>query len=96
MAANFLSTIDKLEEWLMLITLYIEVNYMDGSNNEFKGFLRISLEFETVSTLHSWINEINEKQITKLLELNDSWVLPEEVKDAYIIRCINYKSLVKE
>lgn len=56
----------------MLITLYIEVNYMDGSNNEFKGFFRISLEFETVSTLHSWINEINEKQITKLLELNDS------------------------
>lgn len=54
----------------MLITLYIEVNYwMDGSNNEFKGFFRISLEFETVSTLHSWINE---KQITKLLELNDS------------------------
>lgn len=56
----------------MLITLYIEVNYMDGSNNEFKEFFRISLEFETVSTLHSWINEINEKQITKLLELNDS------------------------
>lgn len=26
----------------MLITLYIEVNYTDGSNNEFKGFFRIS------------------------------------------------------